>query len=100
MTFEQLTNEKTFMEKINATESFEEAKALFAAEGVDLEAELKGPGEGELSEDSLENVAGGISWKAAVTAWNVGVQAGVIIRNVWDARHGRPLSYPNWKFEW
>ena len=102
MTIEELTNNHEFMQKIDETKSYEEAKTLFAAEGVDLDSELQGIREAddELTEESLENVAGGITWKQITGAWNVGLQAGVVIRNLWDMSHGRPLSYPSWKFQW
>ncbi len=106
MSFEELTNNHEFMKKVDETQSYEEAKALFAAEGIDLDAELKCdktlelPRDLELSDDDLEGVAGGISWAQIKKALQYGLQAGVIIRNLWDYAHGKPLSYPKWKFQW
>lgn len=106
MSFEELTNNHDFMRKLDETKSYEEAKELFAAEGVDLDAELESnqsvelPADVELSEEELEGVAGGITWGQIKKAWKIGLQAGVVIRNLWDAAHGKPLSYPKWKFQW
>ncbi len=66
MNFEELISNQDFMKKFDVISSYEEAKDLFAAEGVDLDAEIKnlqGAPEGELTEEALENVAGGFSLK-------------------------------------
>ena len=103
MSFEELTTDREFMMKLDETKSYEEAKELFAAEGVDLDAEFKEAPvvqDCELTEEALEDVVGGISWAQIKMAWNFGKQVGVVIRNLWDKAHGRPLSYPKWRFEW
>lgn len=98
---EALTTDRGFMEKLNETKFYEEAKELFAAEGVDLDYELHSVDDDEeLLEESLENVAGGITWKQAKAAWDFGLEVDAVIRNVWDIAHRQPLSYPNWVFQW
>lgn len=68
--------------------------------GFDLNKELDVAADEELNAEQLDGVAGGISWSAARKAWNFGAQAGVVIRNCWDLKHGKPLTYPKWVFEW
>ena len=57
--------------------------------------------EGELSFNQLDLVAGGAlpSWKTVKKAFQYGMQADVVIRNLYDQKNGRLLSYPNWIFE-
>ena len=99
--FDELMHDESFLNKLNEAKSPEEAEEMCAAQGFDLNSELSGLPEGELSDEQLDSVAGGgLSWGAVKTAWDVGTQAGVIIRNLWDMKKGRPLSYPNWRFEW
>ena len=98
--FDELMQDDSFFSKLNEAKSLEEAEEMCAAQGFDLNSELSGLPEGELSDEQLDSVAGGgLSWAAVKTAWGVGMQAGVIIRNLWDMKKGRPLSYPNWRFE-
>lgn len=98
--FEQLIHDESVLEKLNSAATPEEAAAMVAEYGFNLNKELAVMPEGELSEDQLDDVAGGVSWKAITAAWKIGTQAGVVIRNLWDMKHGKPLSYPNWRFEW
>lgn len=99
--FEQLVNDECVLEKLNSAATPEEAAAMVAEYGFDLNKELSAIPEGELDEAQLDEVAGGaLTWKAVTTAWSVGAQAGVVIRNLWDMKQGRPLSYPKWKFQW
>ena len=100
-TFDELMQDKDFIVKLNEAKSIEEAEKMCAEYGVDLNGELSDLPEGELSDNQLDAVAGGaVTWKTAKNAFKFGMQAGVVIRNLWDRKHGRPLSYPNWKFEW
>ena len=70
---EQNRNIKETAEKLEAAESVEEIAEILRAGGCDisaeeLEASLTGSVEGELSEEELENAAGGnlISWLAQI----------------------------------
>lgn len=100
-TFDELMQDKDFISKLNEAKTPEEAQKMCAEQGFDLNSELADLPEGELSAGDLDTVAGGGGILAA--AWKGfqgGMQAGVVIRNLWDRKHGRPLSYPNWRFEW
>ena len=62
-----LYNDKNFTDELSAAKSFEEAAALFASHGVvvsaqdleDIAKEAMTVGEGDLSEEMLEQVSGG-----------------------------------------
>lgn len=97
--FDQLIHDESFIEKLNNAATPDEAAAMCAEYGFDLNKELAADNE-ELNAEQLDGVAGGISWSAVRMAWNVGVQAGVVIRNCWDLKNGKPLTYPKWVFEW
>lgn len=58
-----LHENEAFTTKISAATSYEEVKAAYATEGVDLDAVLDGveASPSELSADDLDSVAGGIS---------------------------------------
>lgn len=100
-TFDELMQDKNFISKLNQAKTPEEAQKMCAEQGFDLNSELADLPEGELSAGDLDTVAGGGGILAAVWgAYKGGMQVGVVIRNLWDRKHGRPLSYPNWKFEW
>ena len=63
-----LLQDKAFTEKLTSAESADDVSALFKAEGVELtpadimtiKSRLEAKESGELSEDDLENVAGGV----------------------------------------
>lgn len=101
-TFDELMQDKNFISKLNEAKTPEEAQKMCAEQGFDLNSELADLPEGELSAGDLDTVAGGAVtlWGAVCGAFKGGMQAGVVIRNLWDRKHGRPLSYPNWRFEW
>lgn len=98
--FDQLIHDESFIGKLNNAVTPDEAAAMCAEYGFDLSKELDVVADEELDAKQLDGVAGGISWSAARKAWNFGAQAGVVIRNCWDLKHGKPLTYPNWVFEW
>lgn len=63
---EQLKNDPAFIEEIRKAEGAEEIAKLFMAKGIEvtaaqIESLLQEDGEGELSEEDLDNVAGGIT---------------------------------------
>lgn len=96
---EELMNNEEFVEKVNKVESMEQAQELFAKEGVDINDEIS-LAEEEMSESELDNVAGGfITFGQAVKAWGAGCTIGVYIRNIWDMKHKKPLTYPHWRLE-
>ena len=97
--FDQLIHDESFIEKLNNAATPDEAAAMCAEYGFDLNKELDVAADEELNAEQLDGVAGGISWSAARKAWNFGAQAGVVIRNCWDLKHGKPLTYPKWVFE-
>lgn len=100
-TFDELMQDKDFIVKLNEAKSIEEAEKMCAECGVDLNGELSDLPEGELSDNQLDAVAGGaVTWKTAKNAFKFGMQAGVVIRNLYDKKNGKPLTYPNWVFEW
>lgn len=65
MKFEELMNDVSFQEQLSAAAGPEEVVALFAAKGIDVPVEIAAEvfapvsADGELSEDALEDVAGG-----------------------------------------
>lgn len=78
------------LEGIDSKEAF---LAAFAGRGVTLTGDeadelladaLTPQHDGELDENELEAVAGGISWKAVVAAWETGVRIGMIARMIYD----------------
>lgn len=100
-TFDELMQDKNFIAKLNEAKSVEEAEKMCAESGVDLNSELSDLPEGELSDNQLDAVAGGVvTWAMAKKAAAFGAQAGVVIRNLYDLKKGRPLTYPHWVFEW
>lgn len=96
MSLEELMQDKDFTAKLQAAKDYEEMAELFRQQGLDTSAEAleaavkmaKDSGEsGELGEDALEAVAGGISgkwpWNAAQDrrnlieiGWRVGYEIG------------------------
>lgn len=90
--------------KLKDMDSVEEFRALLSNYEVDVTDEevdtllmqaLQGSESEELSEEQLENVAGGISWKNAVTAWRVGARIGMGIRMIYDY-HTTGNAYKNY----
>lgn len=73
MTFEELSNDSVFREKLSQAQTPEEAVALFHAAGVEMtEAQLRAllnEPEGELDESALEDVAGGFVRPGAFGRW-------------------------------
>ena len=88
----ELESDEAFMKKLMNCDSAEKVQTLFKENGVDLSMEqvndlLKGIGElliqlgnndGELTEDELEQIAGGWSWKGFVTGALLGVAVFVV----------------------
>ena len=64
MTLEEFVKDDANLAKFEACETQEDVNALLAAEGIDINDVQEN---GELSEDDLENVAGGVSWLAIWT---------------------------------
>ena len=73
MTFEELSNDSVFREKLSQAQTPEEAVALFQAAGIAITEEqlmtLLDEPEGELDETALENVAGGYVRPGAFGRW-------------------------------
>ena len=99
--FEELMDSKEFMEGLENTESFDDVKAAFKENGVDLDEELRANVESEeLLEADLDDVAGGLSksdmkrlLKRAVAivkegpvvgAWKFSTSCGVLLRAYYD----------------
>ena len=83
-TFDELMQDKNFIAKLNEAKSVEEAEKMCAECGVDLNSELSDLPEGELSDNQLDAVAGGaVTWIMAKQAVKAGMQAGVVIRNLY-----------------
>ena len=76
-TVEELLNDKSFIEKLEAAKSCDEVAALFREQGIELTAEelaeeMKKIQSSELSEMDLEDVAGGgKAWNAIKTGGKV-----------------------------
>lgn len=108
---EALMADQAFAESLDAMETKEEISAAFAAKGVDVVKEMeldKEVAEAELSEDDLEDAAGGVATatialiiSAAPLAWKVGTSAGILIRAAYDAKkYGNPYrSYSKKKVD-
>lgn len=99
--FEELMENKGFMEGLESTESFDGVKAAFKENGVDLDEELATNVESEeLSEADLDDVAGGLSkndmkrlLKRAIAivkdgpikgTWKFSTSCGVLLRAYYD----------------
>ena len=99
--FEELMDNKEFVEGLEKTGSYEEVKTAFKDNGVDLDEELALSVEDEeLSEDALEGVAGGLSAKdmkrllkravavvkdgPIVGTWKFSTSCGVLLRAYYD----------------
>lgn len=98
---EALMADQAFAESLDAMETKEDVSAAFAAKGVDVVKEMEldqEVAEVELSEDDLEDAAGGVAVEtiglviyAATQAWKVGTSAGILIRAAYDAKkYGNP----------
>lgn len=92
--------DEAFQEKLGTLETEEEIKAAFSEKGVNFEKEfaVDESGERELSEEDMDNVAGGLLTEAAIIAlapyaWKAGKMAGILIRSSYDARrYGNPYK--------
>lgn len=99
--FEELMDNKEFVEGLEQTGSFDDVKAAFKENGVDLDTELEfSTGDAELSEGDLDEVAGGLSkadmkrlLKRAVAVvkdgpivgtWKFSTSCGVLLRAYYD----------------
>ncbi len=90
--------------KLKDMDSVEEFRALLADYQVDVTDEevdtllmqaLQGSESEELSEEQLENVAGGLSWKGVGIAWRIGARIGMGIRMIYDY-HTTGNAYKNY----
>ena len=84
MKLENLQNDKEFMDKLAEANDVESIKALLAAKGIEMSDEeikeaLDRSDGGELSENDLENVAGGFSVLGgiAILAFLIGLARGL-----------------------
>lgn len=105
--FEELMENQKFVESLENTESFDDVKAAFESNGVDLteELDLNNIEEEELSETDLDDVAGGMSaadWKRILkravsivssgkvkpfsTAWKYGKSCGILLKAYYDVQ--------------
>ena len=105
--FEELMENQKFVESLENTESFDDVKAAFESNGVDLteELDLNNIEEEELSEIDLDDVAGGVSTadlkrilKRSIsivssgkvnpfkTAWKYGKSCGILLKAYYDVQ--------------
>ena len=99
--FEELMDNKEFVDGLESTESFDDVKAAFKDNGVDLDEELAlNVEDEELSEGDLDEVAGGLSKKdmkrllkravaivkegPIVGTWKFSTSCGVLLRAYYD----------------
>lgn len=99
--FEELMDNKEFVDGLENTESFDDVKAAFKDNGVDLDEELAlNVEDEELSEGDLDEVAGGLSKKdmkrllnravaivkegPIVGTWKFSTSCGVLLRAYYD----------------
>lgn len=92
--------------ELETADSKEAFLAAFARKGIELTSEEADellleivPAEkaGELNENDLESVAGGISLKAAIAAWKAGVRVGIVARMIYDKlRYNNAYKNYNW----
>ena len=93
---ESAMEDAEFTASLDAMQTKEEVVAAFAAKGIDVEQEMGlSRTEGELSEEDLDNVSGGIGLATLALAvslgWKVGADAGVLLRAYYDMkRYGNP----------
>jgi predicted ribosomally synthesized peptide with nif11-like leader len=95
---EQLNNNPEFKEKLEACETAEEMAALFCEEGIEVTAEqltqavsmvTAQNSDGELDEDALENVSGGILMESLCAAWmiaNIMIAGGQILKSIFKKK--------------
>ena len=83
--FVQLLSDEGFVEKLASVTTAAEVAAVFRAEGLDMTEDDARQvmeyvtHEGELSEDALDTVAGGIVWTAVyVSCFVIGVGVGLL----------------------
>lgn len=105
--FEELMENKEFVDNLENTESFDDVKATFENEGVDIvdELDLNNIEEEELSEIDLNDVSGGVSaadlkriLKRSIsivssgkknpfkTAWKYGKSCGILLKAYYDVQ--------------
>ena len=94
-----IKNDATIENEMTSAKTVEELQAVFARRGVTVTEDeldelvvstIEVP-EGELSEDDLSNVAGGISLKQLALAWKIGGCIGISLRRLYDKyKHGNP----------
>ena len=97
-------DEGVFAKELEEAQSKEEFIAAFSAHGIELTSEdadelLKETlSDEELSEEALEDVAGGMSFLAAVKlGWGIGTRVGMVGRMVYDNyKYGNPYKNYNW----
>lgn len=105
----QLMEDPAFLAKLDQAEDIDAYKAVFAAEGIDFDAEFEsGEDEAtdvELTAEDLDNVAGGLSTNEIIsivkssfrivssakvnplkTGWKFGASCGVLIRAYYDIK--------------
>lgn len=86
---DQLMENEEFIAKLEACETEEATKVLYAEYGLDMELVAESE---EISEDDLENVTGGgvvlatLVVAAAPFAWKSGCKFGVLVRANYDAK--------------
>ena len=96
--------------ELEKVESRDDYIKVFAARGVELTEEeademlkdLLLPTDGELNDDDLEGVAGGITFAAVLAAvkkgWGIGARAGMLARMLYDKiKTGNAYANYNWK---
>ena len=92
--------------ELEGVEGREDFIKIMAGHGVELTAEEADemlqeimPKDGELSDDDLEGVAGGMSLlKAVKLGWDIGSRAGMLARMVYDKyKYNDPYRNYNWK---
>lgn len=87
-----INTDETLSSELATAETVTEICEIFARRGLELTEEevtalmcqVAVPAEGELAEDDLDDVAGGITWEQAYGAFMFGARVGIGIRMVYD----------------
>ena len=97
-------NDESIAAEIEKVETTADFLAIFSSRGIDMTAEeadtlladVLDNAKDEFSEEDLESVAGGVTWKQATSAFLIGARVGIAARMVYDGcKTGNPYKTYN-----